>query len=197
MITPGRAMRVGIFGGTFDPPHVGHLIAAGDACDVLGLDTLLFVPTATQPLKADQGVASAADRLAMVRLAIAGDPRFEVDATEVERGGLSYTVDTLRTFRQRWPAGTADLVLLLGADAAAQFPHWKEPEAVRELVRVVVLTRGDGGAEPVPVEAEAVATRRVDVSSTEVRERVKHGKSIRGLVADAVAAYIAQSGLYR
>ena len=74
MITPGRAMRVGIFGGTFDPPHVGHLIAAGDACDVLGLDTLLFVPTATQPLKADQGVASAADRLAMVRLAIAGDP---------------------------------------------------------------------------------------------------------------------------
>lgn len=190
-------MRVGIFGGTFDPPHVGHLIAASDACDALALDTVVFVPAATQPLKADRGAASPADRLAMVRLAVAGDPRFEVDATEVERGGLSYTVDTLRAFRGRWPAGTADLVLLLGADAAAQFPLWKDPEAVRELARVVVLTRGDGGSTPVPAGAEAVATRRIDVSSTEVRERVSSGKSIRGFVADAVAAYIAQSGLYR
>lgn len=189
-------MRIGIFGGSFDPPHVGHLIAAQDAAEALGLDRVLFVPTATQPLKAGREVAPARDRVAMVRLMVGDDPRFSVEADEVERGGLSYTVDTLRAFRRRWPAGTADLVLLLGADAAAQFPQWKEPSAVRELADVVVLTRGDGAGEA-PAGLAAVPTRRVDVSSTEVRERVLAGKPVRGLVTDPVAAYIAAHGLYR
>ena len=189
-------MRVGIFGGTFDPPHVGHFIAASDAFEALALDRLVFVPVATQPLKAAQAAASAADRLAMVRLLVAGDDRFSVDAEEVDRGGLSYTVDTLRTLRQRWPAGTADLVLLVGTDAAAQFPQWKEPEAIRALAEIVVLTRG-GVPARFAAGMRELGTRRVDVSSTEIRERVKAGKPVRGFVTDAVAGYIAQAGLYR
>ena len=193
-------MRVGIFGGTFDPPHVGHFMAASDACDALGLDRLVFVPVATQPLKGAREAASAAQRLAMVELLAAGDPRFSVDSLEIDRGGLSFTVDTLRTLRQRWPAGTADLVLLLGADAAAQFPQWKDPAAIHALARVAVLTRGDvddaRGME-VPAGMEAVATRRVDASSTEVRERVAAGKPVDALVPASVAAYIARTGLYR
>ncbi len=189
-------MRIGILGGTFDPPHVGHLIAAQDAAEALALDRVLFVPAATQPLKAGRAAAPAADRLEMVRLMLGDDPRFAVEAAEVERGGLSYTVDTLRALRRRWPAGTADLFLLLGADAAAQLPQWKEPSALRELAEVIVLTRGEGSDRP-PSGLRAVPTRRVDVSSSEVRDRVRAGKPVRGLVTDPVAAYIAAHGLYR
>jgi nicotinate-nucleotide adenylyltransferase len=189
-------MRVGIFGGTFDPPHVGHLIAASDACDALSLDQVVFVPAATQPLKAGIQTAPAGDRLAMVRLLTAGDMRFSVDPMEVDRGGLSFMVDTLRALRQRWPAGTADLVVLLGADAAAQFPLWKDPAAIQALAEVVVLTRGEAPLA-VPGKLREIGTRRVDVSSTEIRERVKAGKPVRALVTDPVAAYIARSGLYR
>ena len=189
-------MRVGIFGGTFDPPHIGHLIAASDACEALGLDQLVFIPTGIQPLKAGKEATSAAHRLAMVQLMAAGDERFSVDSMEIDRGGLSFTVDTLRTLRQRWPAGTADLIVLLGADAAAQFPQWKDPAAIQALAEVVVLTRGEAPMV-VPQGLRGVPTRRVDVSSTEIRERVKAGKPVRALVTDPVAAYIARAGLYR
>ena len=189
-------MRVGIFGGTFDPPHVGHLIAATDACDLLALDRLIFVPTATQPLKVGQESAAGPQRVAMVELLAGTDPRFSVNSLEVERGGLSFTVDTLRTLRQQWPAGTADLVLLIGADAAAQFPQWKDPAAILALADVVVLTRGDAPVA-IPPGLRELTTRRVDVSATEIRDRVRAGKAVRGLVTDPVAAYIARAGLYR
>lgn len=189
-------MRIGIFGGTFDPPHVGHLLAATDACEALALDRVVLIPAASQPLKAGREVALAAQRLAMVRLLAEGDPRLIVDPMEIERGGLSFTVDTLRALRGRWPAGTADLVLLLGADAAAQFPQWKDPAAIQALAEVVVLTRTDA-PDVVPDGLRAITTRRVDVSSTEIRERVRSGRPVRGFVTEPVAAYIAQQGLYR
>lgn len=188
-------MRIGVFGGTFDPPHVGHLLAASDAAEALALDRVVFVPAATQPLKAGQQAASPADRLAMVELLVAGDPRFAVEPMELDRGGLSFTVDTLRALRERYPAGTADLVLLLGADAAAQFSLWRDPDVIRRLAEVVVLRRGEGSAAPEGFRA--VATRRVDISSSEVRDRVRAGQDIRGFVTDPVAAYIARAGLYR
>ena len=189
-------MRIGVFGGTFDPPHLGHLLAATDAAEALALHQVLFVPAATQPLKAGRlAGASPADRRAMVELLVAGDDRFSVEPMELERGGLSFTVDTLRALRERYPAGTADLVLLLGADAAAQFSHWREPGEVRRLAEVVVLRRGEGSAAPEGFRA--VPTRRVDISSSEVRERVRAGRDIRGFVTDPVAAYIARTGLYR
>jgi len=117
-----------------------------------------------------------------------------VDTLEIERGGLSFTVDTLRTFRERHPG--AALFLLLGADAAALLPKWREPGQVRALAEIVMLTRGGEGLEP-PAGVVTLSTRRVDLSATEIRARVRQGRSIRGFVPDAVADYIAAHGLYR
>ncbi|MBI5601282.1 MAG: nicotinate (nicotinamide) nucleotide adenylyltransferase [Gemmatimonadetes bacterium] len=187
-------MRIGIFGGTFDPPHVGHWLAAVDAVEALALDEVVWVPAAQQPLKAGVSSADTAHRLAMARLMVLGDTRFRVDAVELERGGLSFTVDTLRAYRERYP--DAALFLLLGRDAAASLPKWREPEVIRELAEIVVLTRG-GEAASLPSGVRELPTRRVDVSATEIRERVAAGRSIRGFVPDAVAAYIAAHGLYQ
>ena len=115
-------MRIGIFGGTFDPPHLGHWLAAVDAAEALALDEVVWVPAAQQPLKAGVSSADAAHRLAMAQLMVQGDGRFRVDAVELERGGLSFTVDTLRAYRERFPE--AALFLLLGSDAAASLPKW-------------------------------------------------------------------------
>ncbi|MBI1810035.1 MAG: nicotinate (nicotinamide) nucleotide adenylyltransferase, partial [Gemmatimonadetes bacterium] len=182
-------------GGTFDPPHLGHLLAASDAYEGLALDRLYFVPAAQQPLKAGLVMAAAHHRAAMVERLVAGDPRFAVDAIEIERGGLSYTVDTLRALRSRW-TGDVALFLLLGRDVVASLPKWREPEEVAALAQIVVLTRVGDSAE-LPAGLRTLATRRVDVSSTEVRARVREGKSIRGFVPDAVADYIAAADLYR
>jgi nicotinate-nucleotide adenylyltransferase len=187
-------MRIGIFGGTFDPPHVGHLLAASDAYEALGLDRVLFVPAAAQPLKSAIA-ASPADRLAMVERLVGDDPRFAVDPIEIERGGLSFTVDTLRALRDRWKSdGALALVLLLGADAAATLPQWREPEEVARLAEVVVLRRGESNRT---VVGRTIDTRGVDVSSTEIRARVRAGKSIHGFVPEPVAAYIEGRRLYR
>ena len=189
-------MRIGVFGGTFDPPHVGHLLAASDAYDALHLDKVLFIPAAAQPLKSAI-VASPADRLAMVEHLVAGDARFAVDPIEIERGGLSFTVDTLRALRERWRSDAAlALVLLLGADAVQSLPRWRAPEEVAELAEVVVLSRAGSGASS-PGVGRAIDTRRVDVSSTEIRARVAAGQSIRGFVPEPVAAYIEGRRLYR
>jgi nicotinate-nucleotide adenylyltransferase len=191
-------MRIGIFGGTFDPPHTGHLLAASDAHEALGLDRVLFVPAAGQPLKSAI-VASPADRLAMVERLVGDDPRFAVDSIEIERGGLSFTVDTLRGLRDRWKSDAAlALVLLLGADAAATLPQWREPAEVASLAEIVVLRRSlTGGSAGPPAAWRTIDTRRVDVSSTEIRARVRAGKSIRGFVPEPVAAYIEGRRLYR
>jgi nicotinate-nucleotide adenylyltransferase len=187
--------RIGLFGGTFDPPHTGHLLAAGSAVERLGLDRVVLIPARRQPLKADAVITAGTHRLAMCRRLSECDPRISVDPVELEREGLSYTVDTLRTYRAAHPG--ADLVLLIGEDAAATLPQWREPEAIAALARIVVLARdggptGPSGAGPV----ERVATRRVEVSATEVRARVRAGLPIRGLVPDGVAAYIVEHGLY-
>ncbi len=200
-------MRLGIFGGTFDPPHVGHVLVATDALERLALDRLLIVPAATQPLKAGTTRTDAALRLAMARAAFGAgdDPRFEVDPIEIDRGGLSYTVDTLGTLADRWPG--AERFLLAGADVLATLRHWHQPLRVRELATLVVLTRVEGGEDGrVPTAAPPdfpggpplfLPTRRVDVSSTEVRARVAAGRSIRGFVPDRVADVIESAGLYR
>lgn len=210
-------MRLGIFGGTFDPPHVGHLLAASDAIEHLGLDRLVFVPAAVQPLKVGREAAAAADRLAMVRLTVGGDPRLESDSVELDREGLSYTVDTLREFSRRYPS--AERYFLVGADVLATFAQWREPQTVLELATLAVLTRRSdssddararhalAGAQRSAVtsalddalarRSTPVPTRRIDVSSTEIRDRVRAGRSIHGFVTDAVAEYIGSHGLYR
>ncbi len=190
-------MRIGLFGGSFDPPHVGHWLAAVDAFERLSLDRLDFIPAQQQPLKSAGHAASASVRLAMLEAMVAGDSRFAVNPIELDRGGLSFTVDTAAAYRASGPHD--ELFLLLGADAASGLSGWKEPERLLRMVQLVVLTRG---AEPFAAmgpgrEAVILATRRVDVSSTEVRRRVSEGRSLRGFVLDAVAEQIRQSALYR
>jgi nicotinate-nucleotide adenylyltransferase len=187
-------VRLGLFGGTFDPPHVGHLLAASDAFEALALDRILFVPNAVQPLKSAAPSATAADRLEMVRRLCQDDARFGVDPIEVERGGLSFTVDTVRVLRERHPG--AALFLLVGADAAESLPAWRETSSVLEMAQLIVLARG-ASAPGTPETGRRLATRQIDVSSTEVRARVRAGLSIRGFVPDGVAAYIVERGLYR
>lgn len=190
-------MRIGLLGGSFDPPHNGHLLAAGDAYDALALDRLVFIPAAVQPLKAGQESAPAADRLEMVRRLLAGDPRFEADPVEIERGGLSYTVDTLTALAARWPG--AELFWLAGADVSRTFQKWREPGRIAELATLVVMQRAGEAPDmaSLPGTTRVLQTRRIDISSTEIRERVRGGKSIRGFVPDAVAELIAQQRLYR
>jgi len=191
-------VRIGLLGGSFDPPHLGHLLAAGDAHEALALDRLVFIPAAVQPLKAGQVGASAAQRLAMTQLLVGDDPRFEVSSVEIDRGGLSYTVDTLRTLAAAWPS--AELHWLVGADVLESFAKWKEPVEIMKLATLVVMQRVGGESAAVtslPGRARLLSTRRIDISSTEIRERVRQKKSIRGFVPDAVAAYISAERLYR
>jgi len=194
-------VRLGIFGGTFDPPHVGHTLAASDAFEHLALDHLVLVPTATQPLKASRVTASAADRLAMVRLTAGNDPRLETDSVEVDREGLSYTVDTLAEFARRFPS--AEMFLLVGADVLSTFRQWRHPQTILELATLAVLRRADSEGAVVEMDAELarraafIPTRRIDVSSTEIRDRVRTGRSIHGFVTDTVAEYIGAHRLYR
>jgi nicotinate-nucleotide adenylyltransferase len=187
-------VRLGIFGGSFDPPHVGHLLVVADAFDALRLERLIFVPAGVQPLKVGQTTASPKDRLEMVRRLVGDDARFAVDPIETERDGLSYSVDTLAAFAERHPE--AERFFLVGMDVLASFSQWREPDRVLRLATLAVMQRvGDTG--PVPASAIRVETRRVDVSSTEIRERVRAGRTIRGFVPEAVAGYIAAHRLYR
>ena len=190
-------MRIGVFGGTFDPPHVGHLILAADAHEALSLDRLIFVPTGAQPLKVDTPpVASAQDRLEMVRLAVADDACCVVDDAEINRKGLSYTVDTLEHLTERHPG--AQLFLLLGEDALAGFEKWRNPARIRELATLAVMRRtGPGSRVETTPGVITVSTRRVDVSATEIRERLREGKSIKGFVPESVERFIEARGLYR
>jgi len=196
-------VRLGIFGGSFDPPHIGHLLADVDAYESLALDKLFFVPAATQPLKVGMASAAAHQRLAMVTLLVGADPRFGVDAVEIDRAGLSYTVDTLETFAQRFPK--AERFYLIGEDAMAAFGAWRNPEQILKLAKLAILRRQGAVGNVSTVDSEpslpsgtiALATRLVDVSSTEIRDRVRSGKSIRGFVPESVAAFIETERLYR
>jgi nicotinate-nucleotide adenylyltransferase len=186
---------VGLFGGSFDPIHHGHLIVARVAAEVLGLEEVRFVPAREQPFKVGRHSAPAAHRAAMVRLAIAGAGGFAVETIELERQGASYTVDTLRALREREPG--IEPVLLIGADAAADFPKWREAETVAELARIVVF--GRAGAEPATASPawRTIEVPAIEMSATEIRRRVRHGLPIRYWVPDAVAEYVATHGLYQ
>lgn len=191
--------RIGLLGGTFDPPHVGHLFLAYTALERLALDRVVLIPARRQPLKAGAEITAPEHRLAMTRLLADGDPRLSVDPVELSRDGLSFSIDTVRAYRAAHPA--AELTFLMGEDTAATLGHWRDPAGIAALARIVVLTRGEGfePAAPLPagVHVERVATRRIDISATEVRARVRAGSPVRGFVTDDVAAYIAAHGLYR
>jgi nicotinate-nucleotide adenylyltransferase len=189
-------VRLGLLGGTFDPPHLGHLIVASAAFESLELDRILFIPAAAPPHKLGSVVASAEQRLEMVRRAITGDPRFAVDDLELRRPGASYTVDTLRALREREPG--VELFFLVGADQVRELHTWRDPEEVSRLACLAVLSRG---GDQIPSAGRyrtlPVAVPRIDIAATEIRRKVAAGESIRYLVPEAVREYIEGEGLYR
>lgn len=187
-------MRIGIYGGSFDPPHIGHRLLAVDAYEALGLDRLFIVPAGIQPLKADQEhFAPARDRLVMVQFAFAGDEKLMVDEGEVSRPGLSFTVDTLTGYSTRFPG--AELFLLLGRDSYASLARWKSPERIRELCTIALLERGESAGETSDGVVH-ISTRRIDVSSSEIRQRRADGKSVAGFVVTEVLNYMDANNLY-
>jgi nicotinate-nucleotide adenylyltransferase len=193
--------RRGLLGGTFDPVHLGHLRAAENAREALGLEDVRFVPARLPPHR-PEAASSALDRFAMVALATATHPRFVVSDLELRRDGPSYTIDTVSTLRQEHPGD--ELVLIVGSDTFPEMESWRELGRLLELCHLAVVPRPGGEERPADwtrrhpelrfsrVEADGLA-----VSATEVRRRAREGKSIRYLVPDGVADYIAKRGLYR
>lgn len=189
-------MRLGVLGGTFDPPHLGHLIVAQDVWQSLSLDRLLFVPSASPPHKRGQVRTPAELRLAMMRAATAGDPRFEVSDLELRRHGPSYSVDTLRELRTLHPG--AALFFVIGSDQLRELHTWREPEEIARLATLVVVSRGGdaGEAGGVALPYRPVEVTRIDISATEIRRRAAAGQPIRYLVPAAVEAIVRRERLY-
>lgn len=203
---PAQAGRIGVMGGTFDPIHLAHLIAAESVRDGFHLHRVLFIPAGTPPHKTGRRVSPAARRLAMVRLAISSNPGFEVSTIETDRPGASYTVDTVRSLRREFGPETK-LYFITGADAVLEILSWKDPFEIFNHCELVAVTRpgydavaldrmvatmaGSGGV------VHRLAIPEVSISSSEIRKRVKERRSIRYLVPDAVGEYIWRTGLYQ
>jgi nicotinate-nucleotide adenylyltransferase len=186
-------VRVGVLGGTFDPIHLGHLAAARAAVECARLDRVLLVPSAVPPHRR-RAVATAEQRLEMSRLAVEEEERLEVSDVEVKRGGISYTVDTLRELKRRRPED--DLFLILGWDAAKLLSTWRQPNEVRRLASLVIVTRPGSGA---PTEAAGIVCERPtpDISGSALRRALATGQGVENMLPQAVAGYIAKHGLYR
>jgi nicotinate-nucleotide adenylyltransferase len=191
-------LRLGVLGGTFDPVHVGHLILAETARDEKSLDRVLFIPAGQPWRKSGRSIAPAEHRLAMLRLAIEGNGSFDVSSVEVDRGGPSYTADTLKELGGLFPG--ADFFFIMGEDALADLPNWRRPERIAELATLLVAGRGGAEAVTPPgldARIEWLHMPVVQISATDIRERVRTGRSIRYLVPTMVEAYIQKHGLYR
>jgi len=191
--------RVGLFGGTFDPPHLGHLAVAEAARDQLGLERVVFMPAGTPPHKHRRDLSRAETRVAMTRLAVRGQPAFTVSTVEARRRGPSFTVDTLSQMQRRHPR--ARLYLILGADSLDDFANWHAPREILALATLAVATRpGASGRTPRGLPKRGVAwldNPGLAVSSSAIRERARQGRSLRYLVPDAVARFIVRHRLYR
>lgn len=190
----------GLFGGSFNPPHLGHLAVAEACADAVGLNRVIWMPAATAPHKQnDPDLASAEDRLEMVRLAISGNPRFVVSDLEIRRGGVSYTLETVRHLKATYPG--EDLALLLGGDSLNYFPSWRAPQAILELARLIVYQRPGSLLEEAPDwvldRTTVVEGIPLHLSSTHLRSRIALGRTIRYLVPDAVRQLVAERGLYQ
>jgi nicotinate-nucleotide adenylyltransferase len=197
--TRREGARLGLFGGTFDPPHVGHLVVAEWARERLELDRVLFIPAGEPPHKSRAAVSPAADRVAMTRLAVKGLPEFEVSTVEIVRDGPSFTIDTVRELAGR-PGTRAWLIV--GADSLDDFGTWHEPEAILELAALAVAGRPKSGSSGRRAwrgrdRIVWIGNPKIEISSSLIRARARAGRSIRTLVPPAVAAYIARRKLYR
>jgi nicotinate-nucleotide adenylyltransferase len=205
---PEEKRRIGVFGGTFDPVHVGHLILAEQCREQGRLDEVWFVPSARPPHKLERPLTPFAQRVEMLALAVAGNPAFRIDPSEKDRPGPSYTADTLAEFRLRHPE--AEFCLVIGSDTLADLPHWREPVRVVEQAALLVVARPNCPVpapdelraalrlpESVPLRQQFVAAPLIDISSRDLRRRAAEGRSLRYLVPRAVECYIAEKRLYQ
>lgn len=191
--------RIGIFGGTFDPIHLGHLIVAQQAAEQLGLDQILFIPAGQPPHKGGMKLSPAKARYDMVRLAIKGNSLFKASDIEIRSKGSSYTISTLKALKSKYK--TAGLFLLLGLDQAVLLSTWKEPQKLFDLATVCVLSRPGfslGKIEPRWRKmVRFLPVSQIDISATGIRDRVRRGQTIRYLVPETVARHIKNKELYR
>ncbi|MEL7500628.1 MAG: nicotinate-nucleotide adenylyltransferase [Planctomycetota bacterium] len=201
-------MRIGIFGGSFDPIHQGHLIIAEQCREKADLDQVWFVPCAMNPHKRDGAQGTDRQRKEMIELALAGHEPFRISTVELDRGGVSYTVDTLTTFSQTYPDD--DLFLLMGDDSLESFERWKEPETICQLATPLIVNRpGSGevdlsvlepfiqGADFDQLKTSQVECPRIEISSTEIRRRIAAGESVRFMLPRSVERYIQTQRLYQ
>ncbi|HYT59995.1 MAG TPA: nicotinate (nicotinamide) nucleotide adenylyltransferase [Haliangiales bacterium] len=188
--------RIGLFGGSFDPVHLGHLLVAQAAREELQLTRLFFIPAAQSPFKPAQVPAPAEQRLRLLRLALAGQSECEIDDQEIKRGGVSYTIDTVRDYARRFPG--AQLYYLIGADHVPQLPRWRDADELAGIVEFVVIPRPGQGAVPLPApfRGRALAGFPLGVSSSQIRERIRAGRPIDLLVGPALAEAIRNNRLY-
>ena len=196
----GAPVRIGVFGGSFDPPHIGHFLCARVAAEHLRLDRVLVIPAAVQPHKPDQPTAPPELRWEMVKAAVVGDELFQPSSIELDRGGISWTVDTLRELARRYPAPEYELYCLIGADALTEIETWRDPDAIFKLARVAVMSRPGAprpSASQWAEQAQFVQTPLIDLSSTWIRQRVAAGLPVGMMVGAAVEEIILKNGLYR
>ncbi len=200
--------RIGIFGGTFNPVHMGHLVMAQDALELFELSKVIFVPCACPPHKTSSDVASAEHRLAMLQVALEGDLRFEVSDIEILRGGVSYSIDTAREIKKLHPG--SEMFFIIGADSLPELRLWKEISQLLDLYSFVTIARpgvdlnDPGLRDPMPGDPRSLLLRDqvrighlINISSTDIRYRIAEGMSIRYLVHPAVEMYIAEHSLFR
>jgi nicotinate-nucleotide adenylyltransferase len=201
-------MRIGVFGGTFDPVHIGHLIIAEQCREQAALDEVWFVPSARPPHKSRTDLTPFEKRVEMLTLAVAGQPSFRIEPLEADRPGPSYTADTLTELHRRRP--DADLHLILGSDCLPDLSSWHDPIRVVTQATLLIVARTGwpvwpvekmraslGMADDAPIRQQIMSIPLVDISSRDLRRRVNEGRSIRYFVSSAVAAYVADKGLYR
>lgn len=202
---PAATTRVGLLGGTFDPIHIGHLILAEEARDQLGLTVVYLVPAGDPPHKRDRRLAPIEDRLAMIELAIAGNPTLRVSRVDADRPGPHYTLDTVRIFQQELPPG-GELYFLMGYDSLAELPGWHRPQELIAACHLVALTRYNVPLDWAALEARLPGLRarvtlldmpELEISSNQIQARVRAGRTIRYLTPEPVREYILTRGLYR
>jgi nicotinate-nucleotide adenylyltransferase len=189
-------MKLGLFGGSFDPIHLGHLLVAQAAREELELSRLFFIPVSQSPFKTDSQPSSPADRLRLLRLALAGREWCEIDEQEIQRGGISYTIDTVRSYVQQFP--TAKIFYLIGADHVQKLPQWREANELAGLVEFIVIPRPGEASIPFPSPFRGRMLKGIPlgVSSSQIRARVKAGKPVDHLVAPVVSEAIRNYQLY-
>ena len=193
-----HALRIAIFGGTFDPPHIGHLIVAEQAREQLDLDRVIFIPAFVPPHKKHGAIANPRERLTMTRLATKGSKAFFVSSMEVQRKGVSYTIDTVRELRNQYP--DAEIFLIMGGDNFKLIETWKSSQEILRIVKIAIYRRSNHGRKRLRKPHKGVVELKgvfLDISSTIIRQRVHRGESIRYLVPAEVHSYIRANKLYQ